>query len=230
MRRTFGILLAVVVGVSALVLLPSRVSPARVTSKTDRIIVLPSTGQWYHNYVVHVLVSNEHRTPAPAEDSLSVTVARDVFDAMRTGARVRIGRNAIFPRIRWISDSSSVLQTLKRYARAQLKSYQKPAAISPLAAQTSGLARVVAVHRIQRRKFFWQKSGGAESKTRWLNLVEVEFWAPRIRTLVRSIDVIDAGSIPGLQTGDVLQMHYDQQDPRVVRLDDGRRTFESAAP
>lgn len=110
-----------------------------------------------------------------------------------------------------------------------MKSYSPPVAVSPLDVPTSGLARVVAVHYVERRQPFWQKQAtDIGDRTRWLHLVEVEFWAPRTRGLVRTIDVIDAGSIPGLHAGDIVQMHYDQREPRVLRLDDGMRTFGRA--
>ena len=53
----------------------------------------------------------------------------------------------------------------------------------------------------------------------------MEFRAMRVRNVVRTIDVIDAGSIPGLHAGDIVQMHFDPREPRVLRLDDGMRTF-----
>lgn len=101
--------------------------------------------------------------------------------------------------------------------------------MSALDAQTAGLARVIAVHPIERRKSAPAEPNPNGDRSRWIHLVEVEFWAQRTRTLVRTIDVIDAGSIPGLHPGDVLQMHFDQRNPRVLRLDDGMRTFATAA-
>ena len=58
-----------------------------------------------------------------------------------------------------------------------------------------------------------------------MHLVEVEFRAMRVRNVVRTIDVIDAGSIPGLHAGDIVQMHFDPREPKVLRLGDGMRTF-----
>ena len=94
----------------------------------------------------------------------------------------------------------------------------------------AGLARVVAVHAVQRRRFLWQKSTRASGDgARWMHLVEVEFWAQRVRNVVRTIDVIDAGSMPGLHAGDIVQMHFDPRDPHVLRLDDGMRTLVRGA-
>ncbi|MEO7361761.1 MAG: hypothetical protein ABI120_15630 [Gemmatimonadaceae bacterium] len=165
-------------------------------------------------------------TASTGADTLSLNVGRNQFDISRVGGRVRLNRIAFAPRVAWVSDSSSSWQTLARFVEARIKWYANPAPISPLQVQTAGLARVVDVHAVQRRKFFWQKSAEASSdRSRWLHLVEMEYWAPRVRGVVRTIDVIDAGSMPGLHAGDIVQMHFDPRDPRVVRLDDGMRTF-----
>ena len=204
------------------VLLASEPRPARVLAKQEHIQVRPSTGQWYHSYDVLIGVRNANAIT----DSQWVHVGQTEYDATRTGAHVKLARPAFAKRLSWISDSTSKRQSLAHFIAARMKSYSTPIAISPLDVQTSGLARVVAVHSIERRTPFWKKQGPNNgSRSRWLHLVEVEFWAPRTRSLVRTIDVIDAGSIPGLHAGDIVQMHYDQREPRVLRLDDGMRTF-----
>ena len=214
------------VGVPVVCILSVRSVPARVFARNERIHVMRSTGQWYHDYSVVFGVVDTTSSTLGVPDTLSLKVGRNQFDLSRVGARVRLDRLAFAPRIAWVSDSSSGWQTLARFFQARIKSYASPAPISPLQVQMAGLARVVAVHAVQRRKFFWQKSGEAFSdRSRWMHLVEVEFWAPRVRGVVRTIDVIDAGSIPGLHVGDIVQMHFDPRDPRVLRLDDGMRTF-----
>ncbi|MEO7998456.1 MAG: hypothetical protein ABI852_13485 [Gemmatimonadaceae bacterium] len=227
MRRSLWILLVIVlVGVPALILTATRTDAARVLGKDERIHVMASTGQWYHEYLIRAGIPGSGANEGMLVDSFTATTSRNQFDATRVGARVRLSHAAFLRRFSWIADSASRMQTIANIAEPHLKYYYNPSAVSPLAAQTAGLARVVAVHSVQRRKFFWQKSEpDAGSPSQWIHLVEVEFWAMRVRTLVHTIDVIDAGSIPGLQPGDIVQMHYDQRDPRVLRLDDGRRTF-----
>ena len=226
MRRSLRIALAVVLlGVPALCVLSTRSVPARVFARNERIHVMPSTGQWYHEYSVVFGVADATASAARAADSVSLIVGRNQFDLSRTGTLVRLNRLAFAPRIAWVSDSASPVQTLRYMVDARIKSYASPAPVSPLQVQMAGLARVVAVHAVQRRKPFWQKSDGPSSDRGWIHLVEVEFWAQRVRSLVRTIDVIDAGSIPGLHAGDIVQMHFDPNDPRLMRLDDGMRTF-----
>lgn len=227
MRRPLWILLAiVVVGVPALLFIATRTVPARVLGKEERIHVIASTGQWYHDYEIRTGIPGRGMNQGVIVDSFAVSAGRDQFDATRVGARVRLSHVAFLRRFAWIADSLSGMRTIASIAQPHLKHYYSPVAVSPLTAQSAGLARVVAVHSVQRRKFFWQKSApNSQSQSQWMHLVEVEFWALRVRTMVHTIDVIDAGSIPGLHPGDIVQMHFDQRDPRVLRLDDGRRTF-----
>lgn len=200
--------------------------PARVLGKEERIQVLASTGQWYHSYTLRVGERSSNEIGDAGIDSFTVAVGRDRFDATRVGSRTRLNYLAFLPQRAWISDSASAVRTVANIIEPHFKYYHNPAPVSPLQAQMAGLARVVSVTSVQRRKFFWQKApSGSMNAAQWMHLVEVEFWAQRARTLVRTIDVIDAGSIPGLHAGDIVQMHFNQRDPRVVRLDDGRRTF-----
>lgn len=229
MRRSIGILFGVVIGFPLLLALTSRAKPARVLAKTDRVRLMLSTGQWFHNYELLVVKPRDGNAAPGAIDTFTIDAARNLFDAMRIGARVQLNHLPMMPRMAWLSDSSSSLRTISYFVQSRFKSYSHPEAISPLAVQTAGLARVSAVHSIRRRQPFWRNAQqkGASGSSQWMHLVEVEFWAPRLRTLVRTIDVVDAGSIPGLQPGDIVQMHYDQNEPRTLRLDDGRRTFGS---
>jgi hypothetical protein len=48
-------------------------------------------------------------------------------------------------------------------------------------------------------------------------------------TPVLAMDKIDAGSIPNLQTGQVVSVTYDAAHPRVVRLQQGTRSFPGQA-
>lgn len=227
MRRPFWILFAVVlVGVPALLFIATRTSAARVLGKDERIHVMASTGQWYHEYQIRAGIPGNGAKQSFIVDSFTVAASRDQFDATRVGARVRLSRLIFLRQLAWIADSASALQTFANVVRPHFKSYYSPTAVSPLEAQSAGLARVVAVHSVQRRKPLWQKSESVSpNRSQWMHLVEVEFWAQRVRTLVHTIDVVDAGSIPGLHPSDIVQMHFDQRDPRVLRLDDGRRTF-----
>lgn len=231
MRRPLRIVFAaVLVGLLVLCMLTMRTTPARVFAKNERIHVMQSTGQWYHDYsvLVGVVDSTSHGRPA---DTLSLTVGGKQYDAARVGAHLRLHQIVGLRRFAWASDSSSAWQTLVWLVEAHVKSYARPAPISPLQTQMAGLARVVAVHSVERRRFFWQKNEKTSNdRSHWMHLVEVEFWAPRVRGVVRTIDVIDAGSIPGLHPGDILQMHFDQREPRVLRLDDGMRTFSARKP
>lgn len=216
-------------GVPALLVLARQSAPARVLSKEERIQVLASTGQWYHEYMLRVGVRrgnvDDDAANDAAIDSFVVAVGRDQFDATRVGARTKLNYLAFLPKHSWMSDSTSAIRTVASIIEPHLKYYHHPAPVSPLQAQMAGLARVVSVRSVQRRSFFWQKTKSGGDASQWMHLVEVEFWAQRVRTLVRTIDVIDAGSIPGLHAGDIVQMHFDPRDPRVLRLDDGRRTF-----
>lgn len=216
-------------GVPALLVLARQSAPARVLSKEERIQVLASTGQWYHEYMLRVGVRRRNAVSDTvndaAIDSFVVAVGRDQFDATRVGARTKLNHLAFLSQHSWMSDSTSAVRTVASIIEPHLKYYHHPAPVSPLQAQMAGLARVVSVRSVQRRSFFWQKTKSGGNASQWMHLVEVEFWAQRVRTLVRTIDVIDAGSIPGLHAGDIVQMHFDPRDPRVLRLDDGRRTF-----
>lgn len=205
------------------VVLATHPQPARVLAKHEQIEVLQSTRQLYHNYELLIDVSNANAIT----DTQSVRVSQAKYDATRIGAHVKLARVAFAKqRLSWISDTTSKRQSLAPFVKARMKSYSSPVAISPVDVSTAGLARVVAVHYIERRKPFWQKQATDNGdRSGWMLLDEVEFFAPPTRNLVRTIDVIDVGSMSGLHAGDIVQMHYGQCNPRVMRLDDGMRTF-----
>lgn len=189
--------------------------------KREQIVVNARTGSWYHDYVVRVMSSDGAAT-STQRDTLSIAVGRNQYDAARFGSHVSIGMFAFAKRTAWLRDTSSARATLMAAIDARRTVTRHPEPVSPLDAQTAGLARVVRSHRVQ-------LSSPGKNLVGWIQLVEVEFWAQRVRSLVRTIDVIDAGSMPNLQAGDIVQMHYDPRDPRTLRLDNGRRTFAAEA-
>ena len=213
----------VLIGIPAALLLARRTVSARVLEKQETIRVNKTNGEWQHEFTVRVTTPD--RAPAPSRrDTVSVTVGRGQYDATRFGAHASISYLAFAPGLAWLLDSASMRTTFARMLDDRRASKRTPTATSPLDAQTAGLARVMHVHRVR-----LSSASGSSTVTPWIHLVEVEFWAQRVRSLVRTIDVIDAGSIPGLQPGDVVQMHYDPREPRTMRLDDGARTFAGAA-
>lgn len=129
--------------------------PAWVVGRNKRIFVMQSTGQWYHDYSRLFGIANATASANGASDSLTLDVGRNQFDVTRAGARVRLNRVAFLSQISSVSDSASRWQTLARFVEARVKSYAIPASVSPLRVQVPGLARVVAVHPVQRRQFFW---------------------------------------------------------------------------
>lgn len=228
MRRSLWLIIAaVLIGAPLLGLLAASTDAARVLARNEQIVVRPSSGEWKHRYSLVLGIPRDTASRDHVRmDTVALTVGRAEFDAVRMGARVRVRRAAIVRSITWLADSAPAWQRFKRFITARTQSYTKPVAVSPLAVEMAGLARVVNVHAVPRATRFWQRDTVSSSdRSRWLHLVEVEFWAPAVRSLVRTIDVIDAGSIPGLHAGDIVQMHYDRREPRLMRLDDGMRTF-----
>ena len=224
----------------AIVLLGPTVE-ARVESREDSVAVLPRTGMWYHKFEVTVrpLVSPEAPQVAETEidaerdvpvstssimggtvsaERITVRTSQIQHDTLRTGNRVRLHGLPLIPSVKWLVDESILLGAV-RAIRARIAALQNPLSISPSPASISGLARVVSVHRISSRR-----AGASVGPTADIDLIVVEYWAQRLRTLVRSADAVDARSIGDLGPGQILQMHYDPRSPRAMRLDDGMRT------
>ncbi|MGV3709080.1 MAG: hypothetical protein ACO1Q7_09570 [Gemmatimonas sp.] len=226
MRRTVATGLALVVGlilVPAIAIIGATAQPVRVFARASRVAVDSSTGEWSHRYTLTV-GSGIRGTSEKADglDSTIVRVSRSVHDATRVGSHAILHRARLFRRITWLSDPASRAPSFVQLMAAYRMPARSPAPVSPLDAQTAGLARVVAVHSVKLKTDTRARTVDAPQ---WIHLVEVEFWARSTRALVRTIDVIDAASIPGLRRGTILQMHYDLRDPETVRLDDGIRTF-----
>lgn len=227
---------------------------ARVESKTDSVRVLPRSGMWHHQYIVTARrvrgatsagrVGNENdefgesderdeRVVPVAATSMDTSAVERVairateaqYDSLRTGARLRVHRLPFFSSFAWVVEESVLLGAMRALG-ARTARYQNPRAVAPTLGRTSGLARVVSVHRITRKRGVLELAGtsAARAPTASFEVIVVEFWARRHRTLVRTADVVDARSIDDLRPGQILQMHYDQFAPRSMRLDDGMRT------
>lgn len=223
-RSTIAVAALVCLGLPALVWLGCRNRPARVLEKRETIVVNETTGRWHHDYVVRVTIAAGD-VSSTRRDTLSLAVGRNQYDGVRFGSRVSIGTIAFAPGIAWLRDTMSARGTLKAAIDARRTISRDPAPVSPLDAPAAGLARVIRMHRIALPRNGLSPSSRSTAGVGWIELVEVEFWAQQARALVRTIDVIDAASIPNLQAGDIVQMHYDPREPRTLRLDDGRRTF-----
>lgn len=229
--RVAGLALATTFALWALMLLGPDHS-VRVEARNDRVVVLKRSGLWYHEYTVTVrraLVRDSGSsvvlpsdTVLPERSTLRITEAQ--HDALRTGARLRIHRFPLIKAFAWTVDESVILGFLRALGARTVR-YQNPRSISPSPATLSGLARVLSVHRLApRQSVFGAREGASANSAR--EIVVVEFWSQRLRTVVRTADVVDAHSIDDLGPGQILQMHYDQRTPRRMRLDDGMRTPE----
>ncbi|GEM_PF-2108251 len=223
---------------------------ARVQSKVDMVHVLPRSGMWYHQYTVtarrvgavvgpsaeseseEASQGNEEWTPVAATavdtsalERITFRVTQAQHDAFRTGARLRMHRMAFVSSWVWVVEESVILGALQALG-ARIVQFQKPRSVAPMLGRESGLARVVSVNRITRARAALESGGAgpASAPTMTVEVIVVEFWARRMRTLVRTADVVDARSIGDLGPGQILQMHYDPFSPRVMRLDDGMRT------
>ncbi|MBC8086942.1 MAG: hypothetical protein H7Z40_06725 [Phycisphaerae bacterium] len=222
---------------------------ARLESKSDTVQVLQHSGMWYHQYTVTALrVSDVATAGATASDSdesegdeialpvaatsvdtstverITIRTTEAQYDSLRIGARMRVHRLPLLSAFAWMVEESVLLGALKAL-RARTVRYENPRAVAPTLGRTAGLGRVVSVHRITPKRGALESTatGTALTPTSF-EVIVVEFWARRHRTLVRTADVVDARSIDDLGPGQILQMHYDQFVPRSMRLDDGMRT------
>jgi hypothetical protein len=169
-----------------------------------------------------------HAVRAPldthAVDRITIRASEAQYDDLRTGARLRVRRLPLFSSFAWVVDES-VMEGLGRALAARMVRFQNPRSVAPSLGSASGLGRVVSVHRVNLKRGAL-RAGGVNSRDASLDVIVVEFWAPRIRALVRAVDAVDARSIGDLGPGQILQLHYDPRQPRVMRLDDGMRTSQ----
>lgn len=231
-------------GIWAVILL-GPTTEARVESRSDRIVVLERSGMWFHRYSIVARPKNTAPAAAPEVDAgavaeptselsnpqaaqaitsagLHVTVTETQHDALRTGATVRIHHLPVVTSVRWLVEESVLLGAFRALV-AHVADLRLPKSVQPSLGSMSGLARVVSVHRVNVRSnaALFKRDQNA---TKQIDLIVVEFWAQRLRSVVRTADAVDARSIGDLGRGQVLQMHYEPRDPRRMRLDDGMRT------
>lgn len=159
----------------------------------------------------------------PAQfERITLRVTEAQYDGLRTGERLTLQRLPLLSWFAWQREESVMLGFLHALGARTVR-YQNPRSIAPTLGSSSGLARVLSVHRIAPKRGLLELAG-AGSANQALDIVVVEFWAPRLRTVVRTADVVNARSINDLGPGQVLQMHFDPRMPRVMRLDDGMRS------
>jgi hypothetical protein len=218
---------------------------ARVESKTDFVRVLSKSGMWYHEYRVSAIragdsiavrdgyesldeidaennVARADSTvpPRAAVGRIELRITEAQYDALRTGAMLKIRHLPGLRSFGWPADEAGVVGFVRALG-ARISRLNIPHAVAPSLGSSSGLARVISVHRVTPGQGVRRSNAG---KNGALDIIVVEFWSPRLRTLVRTADVVDARSIGDLGPGQILQMHYDARTPRIMRLDDGMRS------
>lgn len=250
--RRLAAFVSLVLAGFCLLVITSPSGEVRVESKEDAVRVLPRTGLWFHEYRVTVqratgphfpnqgVAVSGSAAPADGDDENDASIAEgtstepverytfrvteEQYDALRTGERLKASRLRFMSSVAWKSEETS-MHGFVRALGARIAQYQSPRFLSPVLGNTPGLARVLSVHRIAPKGGALGRDA-AHASNAALDLIVVEFWAPRHRTLVRTADVVNARSIDDLGPGQVLQMHFDPRYPRRMRLDDGMRSTQ----
>lgn len=85
------------------------------------------------------------------------------------------------------------------------------------------MATVRAIHRVDR--VWGGRRTKAEDAVQPYDIVELEFAPSGAAGPVVAVDLVDAGSVPGLAQGAQLRIHYSVEDHRWAQLDTASRTY-----
>jgi hypothetical protein len=107
--------------------------------------------------------------------------------------------------------------------------YQNPRSVPESAVDSSAVARIVGVQRIDRTLFSFDNTNqqSSEALDQPFDVVEVEFTPPMLGQPVHATDAVDAGSLRGLESGAPLSIRYATATPRTIRIAGGTRTFRA---